>query len=241
MKDFPLSPSNSFMIHSQEGGLFMKIKLLTFLIFLMSIIYIFLIPSDPFAVKLLFKLIPMWLILYFAYLQQPDDGQKSKGLILIGLFFCMLGDGLLHWFIIGLSFFLIGHLIYIAGFLKRWKFSKLRFASILPLLVFDFIIGNKLINALQEAGSDALVIPVIIYIGAISIMAWAAFMTGNIYAILGSLLFVISDTVLSWNMFISDVPYSHFLIMSTYYAAQYTIASSISKTSGQTIFLNQPI
>lgn len=222
------------MLHSQEGGNYMKVKLLTLLILVMSIIYIFFIPAEPFGIKLLFKLIPMWLIIYFAYLQKPAEGHKNKGLILTGLFFCMLGDGLLHWFIIGLSFFLIGHIIYIAGFLRRWNFSKIRLLSIFPLLAFDLIIGNKLINALQETGNDGLIIPVVIYIGAISFMAWAAFMTGNLYAIIGSLLFVISDTILSWNMFISDVPYSHFLIMSTYYAAQYTIASSISKTSGLT-------
>ena len=225
------------MLHSQEGGNYMKIKSLTFLILVMSIIYIFFIPAEPFGIKLLFKLIPMWLIIYFAYLQQPAGERNNKGLILTGLFFCMLGDGLLHWFIVGLSFFLIGHLIYIAGFLKKWNFSKLRLLSILPLLVFDFIMGQKLINALQDAGNDGLIIPVVIYIGAISFMAWAAFMTGNLYAIIGSLLFVISDTILSWNMFISNVPNSHFLIMSTYYAAQYAIASSISKTSGQTTSL----
>ena len=212
----------------------MKLKNLSILILLMSIIYIFFIPSEPFALKILFKLIPMWLIIYYAFIQKTEGVRQNKGLILTGLFFCMLGDGLLHWFIVGLSFFLIGHIIYIAGFLKKWNFSKIRLLSIIPLLAFDLIIGNKLINALQEAENDGLIIPVVIYIGAISFMAWAAFMTGNMYAIIGSLLFVISDTILSWNMFISDVPYSHFLIMSTYYAAQYTIASSISKTSGQT-------
>ena len=211
----------------------MKIKLLSLFILIMGIIYIFLIPSEPFGIKILFKLIPMWLIIYFAFLQKTDETRKNKGLIITGLFFCMLGDGLLHWFIIGLSFFLIGHLIYIAGFLKRWNFSKKRLLTIIPLLAFDFIMGHKLINALQEAGNDGLIIPVVIYIGAISFMAWAAFMTGNKYAIIGSLLFVISDTVLSWNMFISEVTYSHFWIMSTYYAAQYFIAMSIGKAALQ--------
>ena len=211
----------------------MKIKLLSLIILLMSIIYIFFIPSEPLGLKLLFKLIPMVLIIYYALLQKPVKGRQNKGLIITGLFFCMLGDGTLHWFIIGLSFFLIGHLIYIAGFLKQWNFSKLRFLSIIPLLAFDFIIGHKLISALQDAGNDGLIIPVVIYIGAISIMAWAAFMTGNLFAIIGSLLFMISDTILSWNMFISDVTYSHFWIMSTYYAAQYAIASSIQKTAMQ--------
>lgn len=209
----------------------MKIKLLSLFILVMSTIYIFLIPSEPFWLKILFKLIPMWLIIYFAFIQRTDRVRTNKGLILAGLVFCMFGDGLLHWFLIGLSCFLIGHIIYIFGFLKRWTFSALRFLSILPLLAFDFFIGNLLVQALQESGKDDLIIPVIFYIGAISIMAWAAFMTGNLFAIIGSLLFVVSDTVLSWNMFVSDVPYSHVLIMTTYYAAQYCIASSVRQTS----------
>lgn len=209
----------------------MKSKLLSLFILVLSIIYIFFIPHEPFLLKLLFKLIPMWLIIYYAFIQKTEADRKDKGLILAGLFFCMLGDGLLHWFIIGLSCFLVGHIIYTFGFLKQWTFSNLRFLSILPLLAFDFIIGDKLITALQQSGKDGLVIPVIFYIGAISIMAWAAFMTGNLYAIFGSLLFVISDTILSWNMFISDVPYSHVFIMTTYYAAQYCIATSIRRTS----------
>ncbi len=211
----------------------MKLKYLSILILLMSIIYIFFIPSEPFALKILFKLIPMWLIIYFAFIQKTEGVRQNKGLILTGLFFCMLGDGLLHWFVIGLSCFLIGHIIYTFGFLKQWSFSKLRCLSILPLFVFDLFMGKKLITALQLSGEEELIVPVLFYIGAISIMAWAAFMTGNLYAIIGSLLFVISDTILSWNMFISDVPYSHFLIMATYYSAQYCIASSIRKTSMQ--------
>ena len=211
----------------------MKIKLLSLIILLMSIIYIFLIPSEPFGIKILFKLIPMWLIMYYAFLQKSDMTRRNKGIIIAGLFFCMLGDGLLHWFIIGLSFFLIGHIIYIIGFLKQYTFSKLRFSSIIPLLAFDLIIGQKLISTLQQTGKEELMIPVMFYIAAISIMAWAAFMTGNLYAICGSILFMISDTILSWNMFIADVPYSHFLIMSTYYSAQFLIASSIGKSSKQ--------
>lgn len=211
----------------------MKLKYLSILILLMSIIYIFFIPSEPFALKILFKLIPMWLIIYLAFIQKAEGGRQYKGLIITGLFFCMLGDGSLHWFLIGLSCFLVGHIIYIVGFLKKWTFSTFRLLSILPLLAFDFFMGEKLINALQLSGKDELIVPVIFYVGAISTMAWAAFMTGNLYAIVGSLLFVISDTILSWNMFISDVPHSHILIMTTYYAAQYCIASSIKRPSVQ--------
>lgn len=50
-------------------------------------------------------------------------------------------------------------------------------------------------------------------------------MTGNAAAIIGGVLFVISDSILSWNKF--NVAFSGPLIMLTYYAAQFCIANSI--------------
>ena len=43
----------------------------------------------------------------------------------------------------------------------------------------------------------------------------------------GALCFVISDSILSFDMFIYDVPYSHPIIMLTYYAAQLGISLSV--------------
>lgn len=205
------------------------------LILFMSILYIFIIPKDALAVKLLFKLIPMWLIIYYAYLQAPAKKLLTHWLLLIGLFFCMLGDGfLVYWFVVGLSAFLIGHLFYFAGFLSRWNFSKIRFATIVPIAIYGYFFGKEIISALTLDGNDSLVLPVLFYIIVISLMAWSAFMTGNKWAIVGSILFVISDSILSWNMFVSDIPYSGILIMTTYYSAQFLIANSIRSIASET-------
>jgi uncharacterized membrane protein YhhN len=193
----------------------------------MSLLYIFIIPDDPFAVKILFKLIPMWLILYYAFSQATRKKSATHWLLLSGLTFCMFGDGLLVWFIVGLTAFLIGHLFYSAAFLSRWKFSLLRFLMIIPITLYGFIIGKEIINAILLDGNNALVLPVSFYIIVISLMAWSAIMTGNKWAIAGSILFVISDSILSWNMFVSDITHSGVLIMTTYYGAQFLIATSI--------------
>src|SRR5690606_29133686 len=97
--------------------------------------------SDVFLIKLLFKLIPMWLIITYAALIMPRAKEKYHWLLLTGLFFCMLGDGLLHWFVIGLSAFLIGHLFYMSAFFSRWKFSWLRCAAIVPLIAYGIFMG----------------------------------------------------------------------------------------------------
>ncbi|ACX66869.1 YhhN family protein [Paenibacillus sp. Y412MC10] len=210
------------------GGIDLKRYALPLFILIMSLLYIFFIPSEPLLIKLLFKLIPMWLIILFAYRQFPPRATKVHYLLLSGLFFCMIGDGTLIWFVVGLTFFLIGHLFYTAGFLGKWRYSLPRLLSIVPIAAYSVWMGIQLVTSLNSNGEQALIFPVIAYIAVISTMLWTSVMTGNRLAMLGSLLFVISDSILSWNMFVSDILYSNVWIMTTYYAAQFLIARSIS-------------
>lgn len=205
----------------------MKTPWLPILILLSGLLYIFIIPENPHAVKILFKLIPMLLIICYAYTQFSSKKSMTPWIILIGLCFCMFGDGLLRWFVVGLSAFLIGHLFYLTGFLRRWHFSTFGLAMIVPLALYASILGREIVAALLRDGNNALIIPVLIYITVISFMAWTAIMTGNKWAISGSLLFVVSDSILSWNMFVSTIAFSGPLIMTTYYTAQFMIARSI--------------
>lgn len=214
----------------------MKKKLLPILILFMGFIYIFIIPDEPVLVNIAFKIIPMLLILYYAFINKLAGTGKYSIIILIGLFFCMLGDGLLYWFVIGLTAFLIGHLFYIGGFLTRWDFSLARFLSIIPVAIYAIIIGHRLVTSIQNDSEHGLIIPVILYITVISLMFWSAMMTGNKSAIFGSALFIVSDSVLAWNKFVSEILYSGEIIMITYYTAQFLIARSLwSQLSKQQI------
>lgn len=206
----------------------MKRQSLPLLILVSGAFYIFIIPDGPLILNLPFKLIPMWLIIAYAFIQIRGRHSFSSWIILVGLIFCMFGDGLLHWFLIGLSAFLIGHIFYIIGFFKEWRFSLIRVLSIIPIGFYAILIGHLLTESLIENGNDALFIPVCLYTIIISTMAWSAIMTGNKWAITGSVLFVLSDSILAWNRFVSDIPYSSVLIMITYYTAQLFIAHSIN-------------
>ncbi|MFF2877428.1 lysoplasmalogenase [Gottfriedia sp. NPDC057991] len=202
-------------------------RYLPILILFFSILYIFFIPSEPVSIKILFKIIPMVLIISYAYSQIPYQSTKYRVLILLGLIFCMIGDGTLIWFVVGLSAFLIGHLLYAAGFISGWKFSIYRALAIIPIAIYAFFLCSNLVKSLNESGQESLVIPVIAYSVAISLMVFTASMTGNKWAIFGSLLFIISDSILSWDLFVESVKYGHELIMITYYSAQFLIAKSI--------------
>lgn len=205
----------------------MKSYGLPILILITGLLYIFFIPGEPFWFKLLWKLIPMWLILLYAYFRMPEQKSKEHWIIWGGLFFCMLGDGLLVWFVVGLFAFLIGHLFYIAGFSRFWNYSKLRFLAIIPLLFYAIWIGWRMTTALLNNEQQFLVAPVLLYILVISTMTWTAIMSGQRWFIIGSLLFMISDSILAWNRFIEDVPFSGPLIMLTYYSAQFLFAHNM--------------
>ncbi|MFD0618133.1 lysoplasmalogenase [Paenibacillus sp. GCM10027629] len=207
---------------------------LPLLILVMGLLYIFVIPSEPVAVKLLFKIIPMLLIITYAYVQAPLRKQYYDWMLLTGLFFCMLGDAFIIFeFIFGLAAFLIGHLFYMTGFFRKWRFSKLRFAAIIPIGLYAFFMGGEIIQALIRDNNKALIVPVLLYITVISLMMWSAIMTGNKWTAIGSITFGISDSILSWNMFVTPFASADTLVMITYYAAQFCIAYSLQAKVSQ--------
>jgi Predicted membrane protein len=206
-------------------------KMMPALILLMGLLYIFIIPAEPHAVKLFFKAIPMILIIVYAYFQPAKNRKRFQQILLAGLVFCIIGDVTLDHFILGLSAFLIGHLFYLSGFFSQWTFSVWRLVTIVPIGAYAVYMGGELLDALTKSGDGSLKGPVLVYVTAIALMGWSAIMSGNSWAIAGALLFMASDSILAWNKFISEVAGSDILIMTTYYAAQFCIAACIGAPS----------
>lgn len=205
----------------------MMLYRLPLIILVTGLLYIFIVPDEPLLFKLFFKVLPMGMIIYYGFRQLPKEKKWVHWLILTGLLFSAVGDVTLHWFLIGLSAFFIGHIFYCLGFFQQALFTKLRTAALLPIGVYAIIFALQLIPALQASGDHALILPVIAYIIVISLMLWSAVLTGNIFASCGSLLFVISDSILAWNKFIDPVGVAEPLIMLTYYGGQFLIATSL--------------
>lgn len=202
----------------------MKKVLIPIGILISSLFYIFLVDTNNVWFLLITKLIPMILIILYASRQVRPI--KS---ILIGLAFCTVGDALIIFsFLPGLVAFLIGHLFYIYSFIKIGHFSWNRLYMLIPFTVFGVYIGFTLISSLTSNGEEAFILPVILYLIIISLMGFAAFQTQNKYLYFGSILFILSDTVLAWNKFIGDLLYSGEIIMITYYSAQFLIAHSLT-------------
>lgn len=203
-------------------------KILFVLAVIFGFYYVFLFDTIPSDLKMVFKLIPMVLIILFALLTRNAD-RKYYTLVCIGLVFCAIGDYTLQWFIIGLTSFLIGHIFYIVAFSSGS--NPVPIVAKIMLLIYGVIMALWMCITLFDNGETVLAIAVFAYISVILTMGWMSFRTGAKFAIIGALLFITSDTILAINKFITDVPFSHELIMLTYYGAQFFIASSITKYS----------
>ncbi|WP_203247444.1 lysoplasmalogenase [Sporosarcina beigongshangi] len=201
-------------------------KLLLTAIVITGAIYIFLIPSDPVGFKIFMKLIPMALILLFALTTRSLFSRTYKQIVTMGLFVCMIADGVLYWFMIGLVTFFIGHVFYIVAFRHMARKPMPIWAAIL-LILYGTGMAIWLAGSQFTTGQTVLGIAIIAYICAITTMGWMAIRTRMPLSIIGALLFIFSDSVLAIDRFVQAIPHRDALVMISYYAAQVFIAASI--------------
>ncbi|WP_342442325.1 lysoplasmalogenase [Lysinibacillus sp. FSL K6-0075] len=205
-------------------------KILIGVIILSGLYYIFFFSHIAESLKLIFKVIPMLLIIILAAIQKPLHIKKYQLLIIAGLLFCMIGDYTLQWFLIGLTSFLIGHIFYIFAFSTANERQIPTWAKIL-LLLYGAGMTIWIAGSVFKTGEIILGIAVIAYISVILTMGWTAIKTGSTLATSGALLFIASDSYLAINKFVMPLAFSHEIIMLTYYSAQLLIALSILQYS----------
>lgn len=179
----------------------------------------------------IFKPLTTSLIIAIAVLAEQPPTPLYYGLIVAGLLLSLAGDVFLmlpsDQFIAGLVSFLIAHLLYIAafltdsGFAASWWYIPLLYGIIMYLILAPHISQVR--------------IPVIIYIVVILVMGWQAAgrwhttpNASSLRGMIGAILFVISDTTLALNRFRKPFKGARALTMSTYYAAQWLLAMSIT-------------
>ena len=132
-------------------------------------------------------------------------------LLAIGLLFGALGDALLAWspdtFLYGAFAFLIGHLFYIALFLR----AGIRVGAALksPLRIMGaiaLIIASIGMTYLLVPRDSEMFAPLAVYTGVLTLMALCSFTlpAARWLAMAGAVLFFISDGFVAWNMFHHD-------------------------------------
>jgi len=178
----------------------------------------------------------LMLILIFYYVINTKKLGSEKYLIIFALVFSWLGDVLLlldkqfkTLFIYGLIAFLVAHIFYIFYF---WQIRKANNPEKLPNpLIFVVVAGYSLtLFAVVAPNVQNLLIPVAIYALIISTMlgaSLAAFEFGKQafakICVAGTLLFLLSDSILAINRFVAPFEYAPIFIMLTYAVAQLLI------------------
>lgn len=176
-------------------------------------------------------LMPLLLVFYITYAENPNN------YVIAALVSGFLGDVFLladekkYCFIMGIISFLIGHIFYAIAFIKAsgeaFQISPWYALLILPYVIYGIyaykIIGKKMGNLKPAA---------VVYIFVIlftSITCLFVLVSGKhelFLAYLGTIAFVVSDSILGYSMFVSKNKYSDILVMLTYIAAQMLIIFS---------------
>ena len=156
---------------------------------------------------------------------------RMSAQVVSALVFCLLGDIALVWdefFLLGIGFFLIAHLLFIRAL--RNRFGS-RFVPIAVLFSMVVLIG--ITTLLWNGLNGILKIAVPIYALVISIMVALALSvalkrrtTMRLQIALGALLFMISDTLLGIDGFLTPLPFASILILSTYWTALTFLANA---------------
>lgn len=184
------------------------------------------------------KPVLMPLLIFFIY--ESSKGKVTARILLLclAIFFSWLGDiSLLYqsdqiYFMIGLGLFLIAQVTYVFV-LKKSVYQSIQFdfIKILPFAVYAVLLFALLI---PKAGG--LAIPIFIYGIVISIMAGTARLrVGSTshesygLALYGSLMFLLSDSILAINKFYVEIPMAGLWVMSTYIAAQLLLVDGVLK------------
>lgn len=181
------------------------------------------IDNETFRVAV--KAIPVLILTAAVWTHSPRT--RYRELIAVGLLFGAGGDLLLELdlFVFGLGSFLIGHLFYIPAFLR----DERRFGpkELLPYAAW----AVALIASLADGAGDML-IPGAAYIIVLGAMAWRALVRmgsvpgySGVATAVGAALFAFSDSLIAINRFGPEIPGARWYIITTYFVAQFLIAS----------------
>lgn len=167
-----------------------------------------------------------------AHKSELKNNNSFKYIMIVGLFFAMLGDILLiDYFVIGAGLFAVGHIWF---FVAYCTLEKIKLRDILyAITIFAFALAVELLIPIFDY--DGMTMLVIIYAFVISIMLGKAISNyigkrnslAYFIIMLGSVLFFLSDLMLLFNVFGGVGIWADSLCLIFYYPAEYLLAISI--------------
>jgi uncharacterized membrane protein YhhN len=155
-------------------------------------------------------------------------------LLLIGMLMCWGGDLCLisrdrrGWFLAGLLLFLLGHVLYAAGFAVRGFTVVEVWPLVAMMLLFALFVDRWLRPGLDER----MIWPVRAYLLAITVM-WVMAIASHVHEangwlVVGAILFVLSDLTVARNRFIRPGISNRLLGLPMYFFAQLLFGFSVA-------------
>jgi uncharacterized membrane protein YhhN len=226
-----------------------SLPLFSFLYFALLVLHLYAGQFGPYAQEnsALFEMVEsitkpllvLSLLVWFGFSAKHYHFSKFAKWLIVGMVFCLIGDVLLmfqeedgKWFTWGLGAFLVGHIAYSTAFTRTHRrdheVALLKQKGWLLVLVAGYAVYffSRISPSLGP-----MIAPVMLYTVVISVMVLLAL---NRYGKVcdrsfwpiaaGASIFVVSDSLLAWNKFVSPMDYSHIYIMASYGTAQFLIA-----------------
>lgn len=201
---------------------------LSIVYWVLSLSYLLTLSLGNYPFDYLHKALPVLLLMFITYTHLKGN---IRWFISAALLCSATGDILLasevnNNFMLGLAAFAGAHICYTCAFLQ-WR--QWRSWQLWPLLVLA--LASIAVLAVILPASGALQIPVLVYMAIISCMAISAILasSSNKLFISGALLFVFSDSLIAINKFVTSIPFEGYLIMLSYYLAQYYLTTASVK------------
>ncbi len=191
-----------------------------------AVVYIASIHLLPYRGDFVLKAIPVLLLAVVAWKYIPA---RAGSLLTLAFLLSACGDISLSfageaYFLAGLSFFLLAHILYIITFAQNYQFKSAQWPILLAIVVFSLSMASILYPKL-----GAMRLPVFVYILAIVSMGlFAAMWQGQKRHILlaGAIIFMLSDSMIAINRFLLPLDWSKYFIMCTYYTGQLLICAA---------------
>lgn len=169
-------------------------------------------------------------ILGFAVFKSEHSAIRTW--LICAVFFSACGDLLLAFdqFIYGVAAFLLAQLSYALIFKSYWQGTQHRWP--LTVILSGYVVLMAWILLPNLGNLQLPVLAYLIVIAAMGLLAAQSSLTLR-WAVWGAMVFIVSDSFIAINKFVTPLPMASFLIMSTYYAAQLMLVSSLLARSSK--------
>jgi uncharacterized membrane protein YhhN len=171
-------------------------------------------------------------VLIGAVLALEPTSAEARGAFVVALVCSLAGDVFLmtkrgELFVFGLGAFLAGHVAYTVGLWWLGVSAGWLLAGLVIVIIALATFGLRVDIGVRHGEHADMRVPVLAYMAVISLMVASAFGTHRPAAIVGAVLFYVSDSLIAWTRFIEPKPWGDLAVIVTYHLGQLGLALSL--------------